>query len=157
MKAIVTGSFDPFTLGHLEIVKKALEKYDEVYVVALNNEQKTYMFSLSERKAIIEKSTDELNGVIADAYSGLTADYMNEHGITNIVRGIRNETDREYEINLASKMQEFNPAFQTELIECPPSLSNISSTEARNRIITHHPLDGILHPGAIEYVKQLKK
>ena len=61
MKAIVTGSFDPFTLGHFEIVKKALEKYDEVYVVALNNDQKTYMFSLSERKSIIEKSTEELS------------------------------------------------------------------------------------------------
>ena len=157
MKAIVTGSFDPFTLGHFEIVKKALEKYDEVYVVALNNEQKTYMFSLSERKAIIEKSTEELSGVIVDAYSGLTADYMNQNGITHIVRGIRNETDRDYELNLATKMQEFNPDFNTELIPCTPSLADVSSTEARNRIITHHPLDGILHPSAIEYVKQLKK
>ena len=157
MKAIVTGSFDPFTLGHLEIVKKALKKYDEVYVVALNNEAKTYMFSQNERKAIIEKSTKGLNGVVVDAYSGLTADYMNKHGITNIVRGIRNEKDRAYEKKLAEKMQEFNPDFHTELIECPPSLANISSTEARNRITTRHPLDGILHPGAIEYIKQLNK
>ena len=154
MKAIVTGSFDPFTLGHLEIVKKALEKYDEVYVVALNNEQKTYMFSLSERKAIIEKSTEELSGVIVDAYSGLTADYMNQNGITHIVRGVRNEKDREYELNLATKMQEFNPAFQTELIECPRSLSKISSTEARKRILEGASLDGILHPNAIEYIKK---
>ena len=157
MKAIVTGSFDPFTLGHFEIVKKALEKYDEVYVVALNNEQKTYMFSLSERKAIIEKSTEKLSGVIVDAYSGLTADYMNKHGITNIVRGVRNEKDREYEINLAAKMQEFNPTFATELIPCTPSLSDVSSTEARKRIREGTTLDGILHPKAIEYVKQLKK
>ena len=154
MKAIVTGSFDPFTLGHLEIVKKALEKYDEVYVVALNNEQKTYMFSENERKAIIEKSTDELNGVIADAYSGLTADYMNEHGITNIVRGVRNEKDREYELNLATKMQEFNPDFQTELIPCTPFLADVSSTEARKRILEGASLDGILHPNAIEYIKK---
>ena len=157
MKAIVTGSFDPFTLGHLEIVKKALEKYDEVYVVALNNEQKTYMFSLSERKAIIEKSTVELSGVIVDAYSGLTADYMNKHGITNIVRGVRNEKDREYEINLAAKMQEFNPKFTTELIPCTPSLSDVSSTEARRRIREGTPLDGIVHPKALAYIKALNK
>lgn len=157
MKAIVTGSFDPFTLGHLEIVKKALEKYDEVYVVALNNEQKTYMFSLSERKAIIEKSTEKLSGVIVDAYSGLTADYMNKHGITNIVRGVRNEKDREYEINLADKMQEFNPKFATELIPCTPSLSDVSSTEARKRLGEGTPLDGILHPKAIAYIKELNK
>ena len=157
MKAIVTGSFDPFTLGHLEIVKKALEKYDEVYVVALNNEQKTYMFSGNERKAIIEKSTEKLSGVIVDAYSGLTADYMNKHGITNIVRGVRNEKDREYEHNLAAKMQEFNPAFATELIPCDQALSSVSSTEARKRIREGTPLDGILHPKAIEYIESLNK
>lgn len=156
MKAIVTGSFDPFTLGHLEIVKEALKKYDTVYVVALNNEAKTYMFSLSERKAIIEKSTADLSGVIADAYSGLTADYMNKNGITHIVRGVRNEKDRAYEKKLAEKMQEFNPAFQTELIPCTQALSDVSSTEARKRIKEDTPLDKILHPKAIEYIKSLK-
>ena len=157
MKAIVTGSFDPFTLGHLEIVKKALEKYDTVYVVALNNEQKTYMFSENERKAIIEKSTKELNGVVVDAYSGLTADYMNEHGITNIVRGVRNEEDRAYEVRLAEKMQEFNASFHTELIPCNPNLSSVSSTAARQRIREGTPLSGILHPQAIELINSLKK
>lgn len=157
MKAIVTGSFDPFTLGHLEIVKKALKKYDTVYVVALNNEQKTYMFSLSERKEIIEKSIGELSGVIADAYSGLTADYMNQNGITNIVRGVRNEEDRAYEVRLAEKMQEFNASFHTELIPCNPNLSSVSSTTARQRIREGTPLSGILHPQAIEFIKNLIK
>ncbi len=157
MKAIVTGSFDPFTLGHYEIVKEALKKYDTVYVVALNNEEKSYMFSLSERKAIIEKSIGELSGVIADAYSGLTADYMNKNGITHIVRGVRNDEDRAYEISLAEKMQEFNPEFQTELVSCPESLAHVSSTEARKRIKEGNALDGILHPHAIEYIKELYK
>lgn len=157
MKAIVTGSFDPFTLGHLEIVKEALKKYDTVYVVALNNEQKTYMFSLSERKAIIEKSTEDIGGVIADAYSGLTADYMNQNGITHIVRGVRNEQDRAYEISLAEKMQEFNPEFQTELLSCPESLAHVSSTEARKRIRESESLDGILHPKAIEFIQKLNR
>lgn len=157
MKAIVTGSFDPFTLGHLEIVKEALKKYDTVYVVALNNEEKSYMFSLSERKAIIEKSTAELDGVIVDAYSGLTADYMNKNGITHIVRGVRNEEDRAYEITLASKMQEFNSSFQTELIPCNQSLSSVSSTTARQKLREGVSLDGILHPKAIEFIQKLTK
>lgn len=157
MKAIVTGSFDPFTLGHLEIVKEALKKYDTVYVVALNNEEKSYMFSPSERKAIIEKSTAELDGVIVDAYSGLTADYMNKNGITHIVRGVRNEDDRAYEITLASKMQEFNPSFQTELIPCNQSLSSVSSTTARQKLREGVSLDGILHPKAIEFIQKLTK
>ena len=130
MKAIVTGSFDPFTLGHLEIVKYALTKYDTVYVVALNNEEKSYMFSLEERKKIISLSVSDLTNVIVDAYSGLTADYMNANGITNIVRGVRNEQDKAYEIKLANKMKEFNPAFETELVTCHKDFADLSSTIA---------------------------
>ena len=154
MKAIVTGSFDPFTLGHLEIVKYALTKYDTVYVVALNNEAKSYMFSLEERKKIIELSVSDLNNVIVDAYSGLTADYMNKNGITHIVRGVRNEEDRAYEINLANKMKEFNPEFETELVECSNEFKDISSTEARKRIENGETIENILHS---IIVAQLKK
>ena len=154
MKAIVTGSFDPFTLGHLEIVKYALAKYDIVYVVALNNEAKSYMFSLEERKKIIELSVSGLNNVIVDAYSGLTADYMNKNGITHIVRGVRNEEDRVYEINLANKMKESNPEFETELVECSTEFKDVSSTEARKRIENGETIENILHSSV---VAQLKK
>ena len=156
MKAIVTGSFDPFTLGHLEIVKNALSKYDTVYVVALNNEEKSYMFSLEERKKIISLSVSDLDNVIVDAYSGLTADYMNERGITHIVRGIRNEQDKEYEIKLASKMKEFNSEFETELVMCSDELKEISSTEARKRIKSNQLLDGVLHQNVIEQIENRK-
>lgn len=152
MKAIVTGSFDPFTLGHLEIVKYALTKYDTVYVVALNNEEKSYMFSLEERKRIIELSLSDLENVIVDAYSGMTADYMNERGITHIVRGIRGEQDKEYEIKLANKMKEFNPKFETELVMCSEEFKNISSTEARKRIENNSDINTYLNEKAIEYI-----
>ncbi|MBE6663057.1 MAG: pantetheine-phosphate adenylyltransferase [Ruminococcaceae bacterium] len=157
MKAIVTGSFDPFTLGHLEIVKYALTKYDTVYVVALNNEEKSYMFSLEERKRIIELSVLGLNNVIVDAYTGLTADYMNERGITHIVRGVRNEQDRAYEICLANKMKEFNPKFETELVECSDEFKEISSTEARKKIENNQSLNHILHKNVIDKRKKCKK
>lgn len=155
MKAIVTGSFDPFTLGHLEIVKNALSKYDTVYVVALNNEEKSYMFTLEERKRIIELSVSGINNVVVDAYDGLTADYMNKNGITHIVRGIRNEQDKEYEIKLANKMKEFNPLFETELVACQKELETVSSTEAKKRIEKNKSLDGILHENAtLEIIKR---
>ncbi len=158
MKAIVTGSFDPFTLGHLEIVKYALSKYDTVYVVALNNEEKSYMFTLEERKRIIELSVSDLNNVVVDAYDGLTADYMNKNGITHIVRGVRNEKDSEYEINLSKKMKEYNPNFETEIIECREDKKNISSTEIRERIEIGESLEGLVHPGALkEFEKMCKK
>lgn len=157
MKAIVTGSFDPFTLGHLEIVRYATYKYDTVYVVALNNEEKSYMFTLEERKKIIELSVSGVNNVVVDAYDGLTADYMNKNGITHIVRGIRNEQDKEYEIKLATKMKEFNPNFETELVACCDELKGVSSTEAKKRIEKGQPLNGILHEKAILEIEKCKK
>ncbi|MBQ8545776.1 MAG: pantetheine-phosphate adenylyltransferase [Clostridia bacterium] len=157
MKAIVTGSFDPFTLGHLEIVKYALSKYDTVYVVALNNEEKSYMFSLEERKKLIELSLSNLDNVVVDAYGGLTADFMNINGITHIVRGVRNEADREYEINLANKMKEFNPIFETELINCSEEYKDISSTDVRYRIEKKLPLYSTLHPNAVEEIEKSTK
>ncbi len=156
MKAIVTGSFDPFTLGHLEIVKYARDKYDTVYVVALNNEEKSYMFSLEERKELIACSVSDVVNVIADAYSGLTADYMNEKGITHIIRGIRGNEDKEYELRLAEKMKEFNSSFVTEIVLCSDKLKNVSSTEARKRIENNKSLSGILHEKAIEIINQIK-
>lgn len=157
MKAIVTGSFDPFTLGHLEIVRYATYKYDTVYVVALNNEEKSYMFTLEERKRIIELSVSGINNVVVDAYDGLTADYMNKNGITHIVRGIRNEQDKEYEIKLATKMKEFNPNFETELVACCDELKGVSSTETKKRIENGQPLNGILHEKAILEIEKCKK
>ena len=157
MKAIVTGSFDPFTLGHLEIVKYALSKYDTVYVVALNNEQKSYIFSLDERKRLIELSLSDLDDVVVDAYSGLTADFMDINGITHIVRGVRNEKDREYEISLAYKMKEFNHEFETEIIDCCDEFKEVSSTDVRYRIENKLPLDDMLHPNAIKEIEKMCK
>ena len=157
MKAIVTGSFDPFTLGHLEIVKYALTKYDTVYVVALNNEEKSYMFSLEERKKIISLSVSDLTNVIVDAYSGLTADYMNANGITNIVRGVRNEQDKAYEIKLANKMKEFNPAFETELVTCHKDFADLSSTIAREKILKKQTLSDVLHQNVIKEMLMTQK
>ena len=85
MKAIVTGSFDPITIGHLEIIKKIALDYEKVYVVALINENKEYMFSLEQRKELIHKSISSIPNAIADAYGGLTVEYMHEKGISIII------------------------------------------------------------------------
>ena len=153
-RAIFPGSFDPFTLGHLELVKYASSKYDIVYVVALNNAEKSYMFSSEERKHIISLSISDIENAVADAYEGFTADYMNEHGITHIVRGVRGQQDIEYEQTLAEKMKEFNPNFETELVICKPEFKDISSTEARRRINNDEPLKSVLHEKVIDFIDE---
>ena len=156
MKAIVTGSFDPFTLGHLEIVKKALKSFDNVYVVALINEAKDYMFSMDEKKEIIRLSTKELDNVTADAYTGMTCDYMHKHGIKHIVRGVRNENDLRYEENLANQMKSFDKDFETVFIECDKEFNQISSTVVREIIEKKGDLAGYIHPCAISYIEKIK-
>ena len=144
MKAIVTGSFDPITLGHMEIIKYACQKYEQVYVVALVNEAKEYMFTMEQKKALIAKAVCGFENAIADAYVGLTADYMHVHGITKIVRGVRNEQDMAYEKSLAQIMKDFDPSFDTEIIECKSEYAHISSTLVRQKIQNGESLEGLL-------------
>ena len=148
MKAIVTGSFDPITLGHMEIIKYACERYEQVYVVALVNEAKEYMFTMKQKKALIEKAVSGFENAIADAYAGWTADYMHAHGITQIVRGVRNEQDIAYENDLAQKMKAFDQRFDTEIIKCKDEYADISSTAVREALNVGGSLENLL-PSAI--------
>ncbi len=155
MKAIVTGSFDPITLGHMEIIKYACEKYEQVYVVALVNEAKEYMFTMEQKKKLIELSIGKFKNAVADAYVGYTADYMHAHGITHIVRGVRNEKDLAYENNLAQIMKEFDPSFETEIIECKTEYAHISSTLVREMIASGKSLDGLLPDEIVNVVEHI--
>ena len=155
MKAIVTGSFDPITVGHLRLVKYASERYDTVYVVALVNETKNYMFTMEQKKRLIELSVKEYGNVVADAYVGMTADYMHAHGITRIIRGIRNEVDRVYELELARKMKEFDPSFETEFVLCPEEMAYMSSTLVRKKIANKENLDGLMPKELIEEIEKM--
>ena len=155
MKAIVTGSFDPITLGHMELVKYACEKYDTVYVVALVNEAKKYMFTMEQKKVLIEKAISGFENAIADAYVGYTADYMHRHGITHIVRGIRNEQDLEYEKDLAQKMKDFDSNFETEIVRCKESYASVSSTNVRECLTSGGQLENLLPGSIIPLVREL--
>ena len=155
MKAIVTGSFDPITLGHIEIIKKAKELFDEIYVVALINKDKSYMFSLEEKKEIMSASLSNIENVVVDAYDRMTADYMHSKGINRIVRGIRGPEDEKYETMLADAMKSFDPDFETVFIQSSDEFKHISSTYAREAIINGKSLDKIISQKAIEKVKEI--
>ena len=152
MKAIVTGSFDPITLGHMEIIKYACQKYEQVYVVALVNEAKEYMFTMEQKKTLISKAISGLENAVADAYVGLTADYMHAHCITHIVRGVRNEQDVVYEQNLAKIMNDFDPSFETEIVECKSDYAHISSSLVREKIKNGESLEKLLPREVIDEI-----
>ena len=95
MSVILPGSYDPVTVGHLDIIRRAAEAHDEVYVVIFVNPEKTYTFSLDDRMRMLMLATDDYDNVLVSYSNGMVVDYMREHGIEKIIKGYRNEVDLE--------------------------------------------------------------
>ena len=99
--AVCPGSFDPVTLGHIDIFERAAAQFDEVVVAVLVNPNKKGMFSLDERIAMIEESTTHLPNLRVESGEGLVVDFVKARGLTAIVKGLRTGTDFEYELQMA--------------------------------------------------------
>ena len=150
---ILPGSYDPVTLGHLEIIKRAAEEYEEVYAVIFTNPEKSYTFSLEDRVKMMILATDELENVLVSYSNGLVIDYMREHEIEKIIKGYRNETDLEYEKRQAEWNLK-NGGFETELWPAEDSMRNISSTLAREMIKNGEDLSGVLPEKVISFIEK---
>ena len=156
MKAIVPGSYDPVTVGHLDIIKRAAEKYDEVYAVIFVNPSKTYRFSVEDRARMLAIATEELDNVLVSYSSGLVIDYMREHDIDLIVKGYRNDTDLEYE-RVQAEWNKAHGGYDTELLPCDPKLSEVSSTRVRRGLDEGSAPEALLPCGVADYIKGLSK
>jgi pantetheine-phosphate adenylyltransferase len=120
--AIFPGSFDPFTIGHADIVNRALPYFDKIIIAIGNNSSKQYLFSVEER--IISVIT----------YDGLTADFCKENEITTIIRGLRSVIDFEYEQSIAQMNSSLGNGPETFFLMCKPEHAHISSTIIRDII-----------------------
>ncbi len=100
-RAVYPGSFDPVTFGHLDIIKRAAEIFDELTVSVLNNKEKTPLFSVEERVNILREATKNIPNVQVDSFSGLLINYAAENDLHIAVRGLRAITDFEYELQIA--------------------------------------------------------
>ncbi len=111
--AVCPGSFDPITLGHLDIIRRASELFDHVVVLVVQNAGKTPMFSLEERAELIRRVTGEFKNVEVDCFHGLLVDYMKERGASVIVKGLRAMSDFEYEFQMALTNRQLYPEAET--------------------------------------------
>ena len=100
-RAIYPGSFDPLTLGHLDMIERSAKIVDELVIGVLNNSAKNSLFSLDERVSMIKEMTESMPNVTVASFDGLLVDYMKEINATIIVRGLRAVTDFEYELQIA--------------------------------------------------------
>ncbi len=126
-KAVYPGSFDPITLGHIDLIERAAKFVDELTVLVSVSSQKQALFSPEERVVLIEKSLSHLNNIKVAAYQGLTTDYMKDQGIRFLIRGLRQVEDFEYEKNMAQYNWQLQNESETILLYANPSLSYISS------------------------------
>ena len=127
-KAIYPGSFDPLTLGHLDIIERSARIVDELVVGVLNNSAKNSLFSLDERVSMIKEMTDSMPNVTVTSFNGLLVDYMREIDATIIVRGLRAVTDFEYELQIAQTNNVENPEVETIFLTTSLQYSYLSST-----------------------------
>lgn len=135
-KALFPGSFDPFTAGHLNILKRALTMFDEVVVAVGINADKRGFYDNEKKLEIIREATSGLNGVTALSYDNLTVDLCHQLGIRHIVRGVRNMIDFETERSIADANRRIAPDIETVIIPTAQEYAHISSTAVRD-IIKH--------------------
>ena len=135
--ALFPGSFDPFTAGHLNILKRALTMFDEVVVAVGVNQDKRGFFTNEKKLDIIRQATAGMDNVRAIAYDNLTIDTCRELGIKHIVRGVRNMLDFENERAIADANRRLAPEVETIIIPTAQEFAHISSTAVRD-IIKHN-------------------
>lgn len=132
MKALITGSFDPVTNGHIDLITRTAGIFDEVIVGIFVNSSKKYLFSEQTRKEMLEQSLSYLSNVSVEICHGLVATYCKENMIDVIVKGIRNASDYEYELNMAKINKELNPDTETLFLPADARVDFISSSMVRS-------------------------
>lgn len=150
--ALIPGSFDPMTLGHLDIIKRARKYYDKVTVAVMINESKTYSHSIEERAEMARLTLKDLPDVAVITDKGLLVDLFDRIGADVIVKGIRNETDRAYEEKMAAYNLEKNPRAKTVFLQACDDLEDLNSTSVRELLAQKKCPDGLVAPAVIDYL-----
>lgn len=126
-KAIYPGSFDPITLGHIDIIRRIRPMFSELTVVVANSQRKHYLFSLEERVQLISENVKDLPGIRIDKCDGLIVDYASLVGAQVIVRGLRAVSDFEQEFAMANINRKLNDSIETMIVFTRPEYSFVAS------------------------------
>ncbi len=142
--AIYPGSFDPITLGHVDIIERISKMYDNVIVVVSESPQKSGLFNSQERKVLIQKALSHLKNVQVDIHQGLTVDYVKMKKAKVIVRGLRAVVDFEYEMTMANINRKLDPSLETVLVFANPEYYFVSSRGVKEVARYGGSLDGLV-------------
>lgn len=132
--ALYTGSFDPITLGHTDVIERSTQLFDKIYIGVGTNTSKKYLYNKEQRVQMLEEIYKKNDRVEVVAFDGLTVDLCKELDCEVIVRGIRSTTDMEYERAIAESNQKLNDKIETIFLFSSPQVSSISSSIVRELI-----------------------
>ncbi len=132
-KVMITGSFDPVTVGHEDVIRRAALCFDDLRVTVFLNPEKPGMFPPDLRVSLLKQVCAEFPNVTVDFDDGMVADYVKREGIGLILRAVRDERDLAYEMKMADYNRE-RSGVETLLLAASPALSSVSSSEVRRRI-----------------------
>lgn len=153
-KAIYPGSFDPVTLGHLDVIERASKLFDHLIIGVLNNSAKTPLFSIEERVNMIEEATKHIPNVEVKSFGGLTVDFAKECEAHAVVRGLRAVTDFEYELQIAQLNRVINPNIDTVFLTTDLKYAYLSSSSVKEVAAYGGDISNFVTPAVEEEVKK---
>lgn len=154
VKAVYPGSFDPPTLGHIDIIRRALRIFGEITVVVAKSSKKEGLFTAEERKKLLEQSLGDLKNVKVDIHDGLTVDYVKKNGAQVIIRGLRAVSDFEYELQMATMNRKLYPDIETLIIMTGEEYFYISSNTVKEVASHGGDISKVVPPAVVKAVKE---
>ena len=130
-RAVVAGTYDPITLGHLDVITRSANIFDEIIVAVGRSEKKNTLFSLEERVALVKEAVSGVSNVTVEPLEGLLVDFAESRGAHAVVKGLRAVTDFEYEFQMAALNYKLHPDMETFFIMSPPDYMYLSSSNVR--------------------------
>jgi len=156
MKSVIcSGSYDPPTNGHLNIIERALKIFDRVIVAVAINTTKMPIFTPEERVALLKEIYGGMERVEIDSFSGLLVNYARSKGLSTVLRGIRNMSDYEYESQMALANKTLDPHFETIYMMTEGKYAHLSSSIIKEIIMFDGTMAGMIHP-AVEKALRAK-
>lgn len=152
--AVYPGSFDPVTLGHLDIITRAAKQFDKLIVAISNQASKQPLFTMKERKLLLTEVTQEMDNVVIDSFNDLLINYMAKKNASIIVRGLRAVSDFEYELQMASMNRKMSIHVETFFMMTNPKFSFLSSSVVKEIAKFHGPVADFVTPNVMEALRQ---
>jgi pantetheine-phosphate adenylyltransferase len=151
--AIYPGSFDPVTNGHLDLIHRGAKIFDQLIVAILRNPEKDPLFSVPERRDMLEEMTRELSNVKVDVFEGLLVDYARANKAAAVLRGIRAISDYEYELQMAMMNRKLDPGLETIFMMPAEKYSYLSSRLVREVARLGGSVEGLVPPAVADQLR----